>query len=82
MTIPSENLKIMKNLGRVDNYTWDKPARIPARVNLTSYSGAKYMLDRGQDFKVNWGPATAFVMDKGGHDFMLSVIHRTWPTGG
>lgn len=72
MTIPSENLKILRDLGRDRHYTWDRPAAIPPRVNLTSYVGAKFMRERPKDFNVTWGDATAFVMGKGGGDFMLS----------
>ena len=71
MTIPSENRKIMRSLGREDDYSWDRPARIPSRINLTSYKAAMYMLERGADFNVTWGPATAHCMGKGGGDFML-----------
>lgn len=72
MTIPSENRKIMATLGREDQYSWDKPARIPPRVNFTSYVGAKYILERGQEFNVTWGEATALFMGKEGWNFMLS----------
>lgn len=73
MTIPSENRKILKNLGREAHYSWDRPALIPPRINLTSYIGAKYMLERKEQFNVTWGKATDFVMTPGGADFMLSV---------
>lgn len=46
---------------------------IPPRINLTSYIGAKYMLERKEQFNVTWGAATDFVMTPGGADFMLSV---------
>jgi hypothetical protein len=41
MTIPSKNASIMQNLGRYDDYNWDPPARIPDRINLTSYAAAQ-----------------------------------------
>ena len=63
---------ILRNLGREDHFTWERPAKNPPRVDLTSYAGAKYVLERPQDFKVTWGDATAFIMGKGGWDFMLS----------
>ena len=72
MTIPSENKKIMKDLGREDDYSFDRPQFIPPRVNLTSYVGAKYILERPQEFNVTWGDATGVLMGKGGLDFMLS----------
>lgn len=72
MTIPSENKKILTDLGREDQYSWEKPAPIPPRINLTSYIGVKHILERSQEFNVTWGEATAFFMGKGGWDFMLS----------
>ena len=72
MTIPSENKKILQDLGREEQYSWDRPALIPPRVNLTSYVGAKFILERPKEFIVTWGEATSFLMGKGGSDFMLS----------
>jgi len=72
MTIPSENKVIMKELGREADYSWDVPAFIPPRVNLTSYSAAKYILKDQKDFRVTWGEAMGLVFGKYGLDFMLS----------
>ncbi len=62
----------MRDLGRELDYSWDRPTFIPPRVNLTSYKGAKYLLEHGQQFNVTWGEALGFLMGKGGLDFMLS----------
>ncbi|KAF2405392.1 fatty acid oxygenase [Trichodelitschia bisporula] len=72
MTIPSENRKIMRSLGRESHYSYDRPAFIPPRVNLTTYLGAKTVLDRQQDFKVTWGKTLEELMGKRGGMFMLS----------
>ncbi|EGE05562.1 fatty acid oxygenase [Trichophyton equinum CBS 127.97] len=72
MTIPSEMKKVMTDLGRHDNFSWDRPAFIPPRVNITSYMGAKTILENSKDFRVTWGEATGFLFGKGGLDFMLS----------
>ena len=72
MTVPDENRKVMQSLGREDDYDYNRPAPIKPRVNLTSFQGAQYMLDRAQDFNVLWGEATGYCMGKGGWDFMLS----------
>ena len=74
MTIPSENRKILRNLGREDDYLWDRPARIPPRVNLTSYVGAKYMLERPDEFNVTWNDGLEWLMGSEGNNFMLSVF--------
>ncbi|KAI9695134.1 MAG: hypothetical protein M1820_008902 [Bogoriella megaspora] len=72
MTIPSENKKILKNLHHDALYSFDRPAPTLPRTNIVTYAGAKFVLERQQEFKVTWGAATAFVMGKGGGDFMLS----------
>ncbi|KAF2456698.1 fatty acid oxygenase PpoC [Lineolata rhizophorae] len=72
MTIPSENYKIMKKLGRESHYSFDRPALIPPRINLTSYIGAKSVLENQDVFKVTWGKTLEELMGKGGANFMLS----------
>ena len=69
----------MQSLGREADYDYERPALIPPRINLTSYIGAKYMLDRAQEFNVLWGEATGYVMGPRALDFMLSgdtAFHR------
>jgi linoleate 10R-lipoxygenase len=72
MTIPSENAVIMKDLGRYHDYGWEKPVRIPPRINLTSYVGAKHVLERAQDFNVMWNEGFENAMGKTGLKFMLA----------
>lgn len=72
MTIPSENRKIMRSLGRESHYSWDRPAFIKPRVNITSYVGAKAVLEQQKDFKVTWGATLEELMGSGGAHFMLS----------
>lgn len=79
MTVPNENAKIMKNLGRYNDYDWSLPTYIPERVNLTTYQSAKYLLERPQDFTVVWNDGLGSVMGKGGEKFCLggdSVFHQ------
>ena len=72
MTIPDENRKIMRSLGREDQYTWDRPARIPLRVDLTSYKAAKYVLEHAKEFNVVWTEPFEYLMGKQGLEFMLA----------
>lgn len=72
MTTPDTMKGVMTDLGRVADYSFDRPSYIPPRVNLTSYVGAKTVLENSKDFKVTWGEATAWLFGKGGWDFMLS----------
>lgn len=71
MTVPDENRKIMKSLGRENDYDYSRPTFIPTRLNLTSYRGAKYLLEHPKDFNVTWGAATGYCMGPGGFEFML-----------
>ena len=71
MTIPSENRKIMKTLGREAHYSYDRPAFIAPRINLTTYVGAKSILENQSVFKVTWGTTTEELFGKGGANFML-----------
>ena len=72
MTIPTENAKTMKNLGRYNDYSYDKPEFIPLRINLSSHSAAQYVLNRAQDFNVMWTEGCGHMMGKDGSDFCLS----------
>ena len=72
MATPTKNASIMKNLGRYDDYSWDSPAQIPDRINLTSYSGAQRVLNNKQGFNVMWTKGFEHMMGKGGLDFMLA----------
>lgn len=72
MVIPSENHKIMSDLKRDHMFDWTRPAFTPSRVNITSYDGAKHVLDNQDKYKVIWGEGFSFLMGSGGSKFMLS----------
>jgi linoleate 10R-lipoxygenase len=72
MTTPTKSASIMKNLGRYDDYSWEPPARIPDRINLTSYAAAQRILNNKHEFNVMWTEGFGHMMGKGGLDFMLA----------
>lgn len=72
MVIPSENHKILTNLGRAHLFDFDRPEFIPLRVNITSYGGAKYILENQDKYRVTWWEGLTFLMGAGGGRFMLS----------
>ncbi|KAL8965257.1 MAG: hypothetical protein Q9183_003949 [Haloplaca sp. 2 TL-2023] len=72
MTVPSENRKIMRDLKREQDYSWDRPTFKSPGVSVTSYPAVKHVLERGQDYNVPWSDATGWLFGKGGQDFMLS----------
>ena len=45
---------------------------IHPRVNLTSYVGAKYILEHEKEFNVTWDETTALFMGKDGWNFTLN----------
>jgi linoleate 10R-lipoxygenase len=67
-----ENHKIMTDLGRVNDYDYSRPTRLPGRINLTSYGAAKYVLTHQDLFHVTWGDGFEWIWGKGGRAFMLS----------
>lgn len=79
MTIPDENKKIMKDLGRYRDYDWHRPHTIPERVLLTSYKSAKELCGDAKKFTVMWNEGLGFVLGEGGERFCLggdTVFHR------
>jgi cytochrome P450 len=63
---------ILTNLGRVDNFSFDRPSYIPLRVEITTYGGAKHVLENQEKYKVIWNEGLSFLMGSGGSRFMLS----------
>lgn len=72
MVIPPENRKILADLKRAHLFDWSRPTLTPPRVNITSYGGAKYVLENQAKYKSIWGEGTSFLMGTGGSKFMLS----------
>ncbi|KAF7718629.1 Linoleate 10R-lipoxygenase [Penicillium ucsense] len=65
MTIPSENRNIMKNLGREQDYSWDRPSFTPPRINVSSYKNALLVLGNTADFKPAWSGAMTELFGRG-----------------
>ena len=76
LTIPSENRKIMTNLGKLDLFDFARPKYVKPRVPILSYNATKYVLDNKDIFNVMWDGFT-WVYDK---EFMLSG-DTDWHTG-
>lgn len=72
MVIPSENHKILTDLGKIDQFDFSRPTFTPLRVNITSYGGAKYILENPDKYKVTWHEGMTFLLGSGGSKFMLS----------
>ena len=72
MTIPEENKLIMRSLGREDDYSWEKPARTPPRVDFTSYKAAKYILEHAEELNVVWTEPLEYLTGRQGLKSMLA----------
>jgi linoleate 8R-lipoxygenase/9,12-octadecadienoate 8-hydroperoxide 8R-isomerase len=76
MVIPSENKKILTDLGLAEKYSWDRPARIPQPEWISSHAACTAILGNKESFKVTWGKTIEFLMRHDdypyGKDFMLS----------
>jgi cytochrome P450 len=74
--IPSENLAILKSLGRADRYSWDEPSRVPDLILIKSYATAMKILEDKTNWKVTWGEAITFLTSqpkkKNGVDFCMA----------
>jgi hypothetical protein len=74
--IPSENLAILKSLGRADKYSWDEPSRVPDIIPIKSYATAMKILEDKTNWKVTWGEAITFLTSqpkkKNGVDFCMA----------
>ena len=68
LTIPAENEKIMKDLGKHNLFDYSRPTFVKPRVPILSYATTKRILDDKQTFNVMWDGFTWIY----GKEFMLS----------
>ncbi|KAK6337318.1 hypothetical protein TWF730_002723 [Orbilia blumenaviensis] len=69
LTTPKETHKIMTDLGRVADFDYARPGRMPTRIMISSYAALKTVLSK-PEFKVTWGKNFDYMMS--GHTWMLS----------
>lgn len=76
LVVSSANKEILRKLGRMHQFNFDKPAYAPKPILITSYNATKLILENKIDYKVAWGEAITFLMRNNGkmygHDFMLA----------
>ncbi|KAI2464196.1 linoleate diol synthase [Annulohypoxylon bovei var. microspora] len=72
MVVPSETKKILTDLGRVQNFNYDRPSSKPTHVNITTYSGAQHISENQDKYKVIWNEGLSFLMGAGGSRFTIS----------
>ncbi|KAL9107982.1 MAG: hypothetical protein Q9227_007197 [Pyrenula ochraceoflavens] len=76
LTIPSENQKILRALGKDNEYNWDKPASLPRPIIITSQSACQEILTNQRCFRLTWGKNIELLVEQNGkcygRDFMLA----------
>ncbi|KAH6670320.1 linoleate diol synthase [Plectosphaerella plurivora] len=72
MVTPSENHKILTDLGRADKFDFTRPTFTAKRVDITTFGGAVHVLENQDKYRVTWNEGLGFLMGKGGCKFMLS----------
>ena len=69
-TIPDENKEILKSLGTVDDYDFDRPSFIGVPPAVSTWKGVTDVLANQTRFAVPWGPHVKHLTGK---DYMLGV---------
>ncbi|WEW60823.1 hypothetical protein PRK78_006311 [Emydomyces testavorans] len=76
LVIPSENEKILTDLGAAEKYSWLRPGAMSHPTMIFSHGACKAILSNKADFKVTWGEKIEFLMKRNsiqyGSNFMLS----------
>lgn len=70
MVIPSENRRILTSLKRDGLFSWDRPTFTPPYVEITTYGGAKQVLDSRGNFKDVWQDSFGSIMGRKGNRFV------------
>jgi linoleate 8R-lipoxygenase/9,12-octadecadienoate 8-hydroperoxide 8R-isomerase len=70
LTIPSENEKILTDLGHASLYSFKPPTAPVVPTVFSTAQSAKYILGNQQAFNIPWGKAIASLT--GSYDFMVS----------
>ncbi|EXJ92051.1 hypothetical protein A1O3_00601 [Capronia epimyces CBS 606.96] len=68
-TVPEENRKILKKLGKDEEYNFDRPSYVGVPTSVRSWQAVTQVLKDQGSFSVPWGPHTEYLTH---HDYMLS----------
>ncbi|KAI1767354.1 linoleate diol synthase [Hypoxylon sp. FL1150] len=73
MVVPSETKVILTNLGRVQDFTFDRPSYIDPHVNVETFGGAQHILANPDNYRTMGNGGFSFLMDVGGSRFTHST---------
>ncbi|KAF2668697.1 heme peroxidase [Microthyrium microscopicum] len=72
LTIPSEMQKVLTNLERGPNYSYDRPKRLPSTKVISSYATVKAILTNTEAFKVSVSDSMAYLLGDSAKAYMVS----------
>ncbi|KAG9780764.1 heme peroxidase, partial [Aureobasidium melanogenum] len=68
-TVPKENRKILRKLGKEQDYNFQRPSYVGMPTSIRSWKGVTKILGDQSSFSVPWGEHTSYLTH---HDYMLS----------
>ena len=71
MTVPDENRKIMKDLGRYHDYQFSQPKTVPRVITLKSVAGARQLNDLSR-FSLSWNDGLSYILGPAGNRSLLA----------
>ncbi|KAI1770674.1 linoleate diol synthase [Hypoxylon cercidicola] len=74
MVVPSETRIILTNLGRVQDFSFDRPSFTPPRVNTVTFGGAQHILENQDNYRTMGNEGLSFLMDAGGRRFLSTNL--------
>ncbi|KAI5920952.1 heme peroxidase [Camillea tinctor] len=72
MCVPSETKKILTSLGRVQQFSFDRPTSVPLRVNTTTYGAAQYVFEEESKYTAAWREGLSQLMSDSANQFTIS----------
>ncbi|QDS73559.1 hypothetical protein FKW77_001022 [Venturia effusa] len=74
MTVPSEMESVMTTLGRHDQYSYDKPERVPETHVAFSGAAVQALASDTDSFRVTWGGSMEYLISPNQKNFMATNV--------
>ncbi|KAI0155372.1 linoleate diol synthase [Hypoxylon sp. FL1284] len=74
MVVPSETKMILTNLGRVHDFSFERPSFTPPQANLATFGGAQHIVENQDKYRTMGTEGFSFLMDAGRKRFSRSTI--------
>ncbi|KAI1104345.1 linoleate diol synthase [Jackrogersella minutella] len=66
MVVPSETKMVLTDLGRVQNFSYDRPSFISPHVKITTHGGAQHVFENQDKYRAVSSEGQSFLMNAGG----------------